>query len=146
MKVKKILEKVWSALYWLILADFTIRFLLGKADIIVIIALGINYTLILFNFVLDLFLKLKQYEAHKIYKDGFEYLKDVHKARYKLYLQAGDKEKIEAYSKEIERYGNILLSIGQERLEDQKLSNKIHKEVNGIVDETKKLMTTIQAF
>ncbi|MGN1301840.1 MAG: hypothetical protein ACI4U9_04905 [Clostridia bacterium] len=144
MKVKKVLRKVWSVLYWIAVCDITLRFIMGKADVMCIIAVCITYAGFLLNGILSLVKIISTYKAHKVYKEGYDYLKAVHKARYKLYF-SGDKEEIETYSKEIERYGNILISIGEDRMKDAKLSKKIRKEIQEIIDGTKKLMTTTQS-
>ena len=145
MKVKKVLRKVWSVLYWIAVCDITLRFIMGKADVLCIIAVCITYAGFLLNGILSLINLIITYKAQKVYKEGYDYLKAVHKARYKLYF-SGDKEEIEIYSKEIERYGNVLISIGEDRMKKEKLSKKLRNEIQEIIDGTKKLMTTTQSI
>lgn len=118
---------------------------MGKADVLCIIAVCITYFGFLMNGIVWLVKVIASYKTHKIYKKGYDYLKAVHKARYKLYF-SGDKVEIEVYSKEIERYGKMLISIGEKRLKDEKLSKRMRSEVQEIIDGTKKLMTTIQSI
>lgn len=145
MKVKKVLRKIWSVLYWIAVCDITLRFIMGKADVLCTIAICITYFGFLMNGIAWLFKVITTYKTHKVYKEGYEYLKAVHKARYKLYF-SGDKEEIEVYSEEIERYGSTLISIGENRLKDEKMNKRIRNEVQDIIDGTKKLMTTTQSI
>jgi len=145
MKVKKVLRKVWSVLYWIAVCDITLWFIMGKADVLCIIAVCITYFGFLMNGIAWLGKIIATYKTHKVYKEGYDYLKAVHRARYKLYF-SGNKEEIEVYSKEIERYGKALISIGENRLKDEEMSKKMRSEVQKIIDGTKNLMTTTQSI
>lgn len=147
MKVKKTLEKVGSALYWIAVGYLTVRLLLGKANVLTEIVLVIAYFNLLLkgmDGILCLILKIQDYKLHKTYKKGFLYFKTMHKIRYKLYF-SGDSDEIATYSKEIESMGKLLVSVGEERINDKKISKKIRKELIEMVDTTKKLMATIQS-
>lgn len=141
MTKNKVLRKVLLVFSWLALFEMTIRFILGKADIFTIICLVICYSIWFLNLVLDIILKIQTYKMYKAYEDGFKYLKAVHKARYKLYF-TGNKEDIETYSAEIERYGKAMLDVGEYYISNKKLNKRQKKTIQEILNETKRLMTT----
>lgn len=148
MKVKKTSEKVLSALYWLVIGFLTVRWLLlGKIDVLTMILLAVAYFYIILKCitcVLNLILKREDYKLHKECKQLFEQLKIMHKARYKAYFSGNDEE-IETLSEGIESTGELLITIGEERLKDGKVSKRIRKELIEMIDTTKKLMTTVQS-
>ena len=128
MKVKKTSEKVLSTLYWLVIGFLTVRWLLlGKIDILTMILLAVAYFYIILKCVtcvLNLILKREDYKLHKECKQLFEQLKTMHKARCKAYFSGNDEE-IENLSEGIESTGELLISIGEERLKDGKVSKRI---------------------
>ena len=148
MKVKKTSEKVLSTLYWLVFGFLTVRWLLlGKIDILTMILLAVAYFYIILKCVtcvLNLILKREDYKLNKECKQLFEQLKTMHKARYKAYFSGNDEE-IENLSEGIESTGELLITIGEERLKDGKLSKRIRKELIKMIDTTKRLMTTVQS-
>ncbi len=148
MKVKKTSEKVLSTLYWLVFGFLTVRWLLlGKIDILTMILLAVAYFYIILKCVtcvLNLILKREDYKLNKECKQLFEQLKTMHKARYKAYFSGNDEE-IENLSEGIESTGELLITIGEERLKDGKLSKRIRKELIEMIDTTKRLMTTVQS-
>ena len=78
--------------------------------------------------------KLADYKAYKEYENGFKYLKSIHAARYRLYF-TGSKEDVEAYSAEIERYGNAMLNVGEDYVSNNILNEKHTKRVKEILDQ-----------
>lgn len=148
MKVKKTSEKVLSTLYWLVFGFLTVRWLLlGKIDILTMILLAVAYFYIILKCVtcvLNLILKREDYKLNKECKQLFEQLKTMHKARYKAYFSGNDEE-IENLSEGIESTGELLITIGEERLKDGKVSKRIRKELIEMIDTTKRLMTTVQS-
>lgn len=148
MKVKKTSEKVLSTLYWLVIGFLTVRWLLlGKIDILTMILLAVAYFYIILKCVtcvLNLILKREDYKLHKECKQLFEQLKTMHKARCKAYFSGNDEE-IENLSEGIESTGELLITIGEERLKDGKVSKRIRKELIEMIDTTKRLMTTVQS-
>lgn len=148
MKVKKTSEKVLSTLYWLVIGFLTVRWLLlGKIDILTMILLAVAYFYIILKCVtcvLILILKREDYKLHKECKQLFEQLKTMHKARCKAYFSGNDEE-IENLSEGIESTGELLITIGEERLKDGKVSKRIRKELIEMIDTTKRLMTTVQS-
>lgn len=148
MKVKKTSEKVLSTLYWLVIGFLTVRWLLlGKIDILTMILLAVAYFYIILKCVtcvLNLILKREDYKLQKECKQLFEQLKTMHKARCKAYFSGNDEE-IENLSEGIESTGELLITIGEERLKDGKVSKRIRKELIEMIDTTKRLMTTVQS-
>lgn len=148
MKVKKTSEKGLSTLYWLVFGFLTVRWLLlGKIDILTMILLAVAYFYIILKCVtcvLNLILKREDYKLNKECKQLFEQLKIMHKARYKAYFSGNDEE-IENLSEGIESTGELLITIGEERLKDGKVSKRIRKELIEMIDTTKRLMTTVQS-
>lgn len=148
MKVKKTSEKVLSTLYWLVIGFLTVRWLLlGKIDILTMILLAVAYFYIILKCVtcvLNLILKREDYKLQKECKQLFEQLKTMHKARCKAYFSGNDEE-IENLSEGIESTGELLITIGEERLKDGKVSKRIRKELIEMINTTKRLMTTVQS-
>ena len=145
MTKKEVLRKVWSVLSYLWLFYTTVKFLLGKADIFSMIFLFMCYIALALNMISSIISKIVKivdsYTLYKSYKNGLEYLKAVHKERYKLYF-TGSKEKVEEYSAEIERYGTTLLDSGESAISNNLLNQKHSQKVQEILKQTKKLMTT----
>lgn len=146
MTKKEILRKTWTVLSYLYLFYITVKFLLGKADIFSMICMFICYFAISLNVISGIILKIVKvtkivncYRLYKTYKDGLEYLKAVHKERYKLYF-TGSKEMVEEYSSEIERYGTILLNSIESVLSDHLLNKKYSQMVQEILEQTKNLI------
>lgn len=130
----------------------TIMTLLGKTNIFTIILLCTIYSVLILNLFLFIILKIffkisEKIYANKIYINYcelFEYLKHIHKTRYKLYFSGVNKD-IEIYSKEIENCGNVILDLGVYLTEsNNKLmkSNQISK-IQEIIEQTKYLMVNI---
>lgn len=146
MTKKEVLRKVWAVSSYLWLFYTTVKFLLGKADTFSMIFMFVCYIAIALNMVSSIILKIVKvvdsYELYKTYKNGLEYLKAVHKERYKLYF-TGSKEKVEEYSAEIERYGTTLLESGESAISNNLLNKKHSKKVQEILEQTKNLMTTV---
>lgn len=146
MTKKEVLRKVWLVFSWLWLFYITVKFLLGKADTFSIVCMFVCYSLLTLNLILSIVLKIVKfigsYKLYKTYTNGLTYLKAVHKERYKLYF-TGSKEKVEEYSAEIERYGTAMLEAGESAISNHLLSQKHTQKVQEILEQTKKLMTTV---
>lgn len=143
MTKKEVLRKVLSILSWLVLIHLTVGFLLGDRDIFFMICLGICYGCFMVDIVIiiicKIILKVMDFKDYKLFKEGYEYLKTVHNTRYKLYFSA-NKEIVNVYSQEIQRYGNALLNVGSYLIENKILGKKKIKEVQEIVDKIQELM------
>lgn len=141
MTKKEILWKVCLVFFCLYLFYMTAKFLLGKADTFTIVGISIlslDLIVLIIGKIMD---KVNEYQTYKSLVEGLEYLQAVHKVRYKLYF-IGDKEKIEEYSTEIERYGNAMLNVGKTAISSKLISKKHVKSVEEIINQTEKLMTT----
>lgn len=114
---------------------------MGKADIFSTICMFVCYSYLALILILNIVLKILQYKTYKFLVNEFEYLQAVHDARYKLYF-TGDREKVEEYSAEIERFGNVLLDVCKTAISSNLLSKKRIKNVEEIINQTKKLMIT----
>ncbi len=146
MTKKEVLRKVWSVFFWLWLSLITAKFLLGKADTFSTVCMFLCYSVLALELILSIVLKIVKfimsYILYKTYTDGLTYLKAVHKERYKLYFTES-KEKVEEYSAEIERYGTAMLEAGERAISNNLLSQKYTQRVQEILEQTKKLMTTV---
>ena len=146
MTKKEVLRKVLLVFHCLWLSYITVKFLLGERDTSNIICMCICYSIWALNLILSVVTKIlhiiSSYKLYKKCKDGLEYLKAVHTARYKLYFM-GTKEKVEEYSAEIDRYGTALLNICEDSISNNLLSKKHTQKVEEILNQTKNLMTTV---
>lgn len=144
MTKKEILRKVWLVFSWLYLFYMTAKFLLGKTDSFTSVCLFICWSIWALNLILHIVSKImdkvNDYKTYKSLVKGLEYLQAVHKERYKLYF-TGDKEKIEEYSTEIEKYGRAMLDVGNCAISSNVLSKKHINNVKEILDQTKEMMT-----
>ena len=141
MTKKEILRKVWSVLSWLIIFYVTLKFLFGKSDALsTVCMIGLALYLLLIA-IQKIVKKFANYKVYKEYEEGFKYLKSIHAARYRLYF-TGTRKDVEAYSAEIERYGNAILSIGEDDISNNRLNKKTITKVMKILDQTRKLMST----
>lgn len=147
MTKKEVVRKVWSVFSYLYLFYITVQFLNGEADTLSKIFLFVCYSsiaLVIIVKIIDKIIKVVySYKLYKSYKNGLEYLKAVHQVRYKLYF-TGSNEDVEKYSEEIEKYGAILLSTGENAITSNLLIKKHSQEVQAILEQTKKLMTTVR--
>lgn len=141
MTKKEIARKVWLAFSCVWLFYITVKFFLGKADTFSTICMFVCYSSLALTLILTIVLKINAYKTYKSLVNGFEYLQAVHKARYKLYFTE-DREKVEKYSAEIDRYGYALLAVGRTVISDNLLSKKHIKNAKEILNQTEKLMTT----
>ena len=145
MTKKEIARKVWYGFSWVWLIYITVKFFLGIATTSNIVCMVICYSiyglLLISEIALKIIQKVNDYKTYKSLVNGFEYLQAVHKARYKLYF-TGDREKVEEYSAEIERYGNAMLDVGKAAISNKLLSKKHIESVEEIISQTEKLMTT----
>ena len=145
MTKKEVARKVWVVFSWVWLFKMTIEFLIGKADTFSTVCMFVCYSICSLNLlvivVCKIIEKVANYKAYKQYEKGFKYLEAVHKARYKLYF-TGTSEEVETYSKEIERYGNAMLNVGEYYVSNNTLSKIQTKKVQEILNQTRKLMTT----
>lgn len=145
MTKKEILRKIWVGASWLWLFYITIELILGKADTFTTVCMFLCYAVWTLNFILSIvlkiFTKVSDYKLYKKYTEGFNYLKAVHKARYKLYF-TGNNEEIESYSEEIQRYGSAMLDVGESIASKNTLTKKQNKKVHEIIEQTKQLMET----
>ena len=132
--------------FWLGPFYITVRFLLGERDVTNIICMCICYSIWGLDLILSIVTKILHivgsYKQYKVCKDGLEYLKAVHAARYRLYF-TGTKEKVEEYSAKIERLGTVLLNVCEGSISNNQLSKKHTQKVKEILNQTKKLMTTV---
>lgn len=145
MTKKEILLKVWvtfSYVYWFYL---TVKAVLGKANTLDITVIIICYLFLALALALKISLKIVKllfsYRLCKIYEKNLEYLKYLHKTRYKLYF-TGDTERINEYSKKIERYSSIILDNGENALSTELLNKKQARKIQEILNQTRELMTT----
>lgn len=138
MTKKENLRKVWSVLSWFSIFYITVKFLLGKADAFSTVCMSVCYSILALYLILSaiqkIVKKLADYKAYKEYENGFKYLKSIHAARYRLYF-TGSKEDVEAYSAEIERYGNAMLNVGEDYVSNNILNEKHTKRVKEILDQ-----------
>ena len=145
MTKKEIARKVWCGFSWVWLIYITVKFFLGTASTSDIVCMVICYSLygliLISEIALKIIQKVNDYKTYKSLVNGFEYLKAVHNARYKLYF-TGDREKVEKYSAEIERYGNAILDFGKAAISSNLLSEKHIKSIEEIIRQTENLMTT----
>ena len=149
MTKKEIVRKVYLVFSWGFIFYITIRFLMGKLDIFSTIFMFVYYSIFALDLILSIVFKIKQkVNEYKMYKsmyksllDGFVYLQTVHKERYKLYF-IGDREKVERYSTEIERYGNIMLDACKSAISYNLVDEKHMESVEKMIKQTEKLMTT----
>lgn len=145
MTKKEIIWKVWFVHSCLWIVCTTVKFFLGMADIVSTICMFVCYSVLALHLILNVTTKIKrkfnEYILYKSLVNGLEYLKYVHKKRYKLYFTA-DREKIEEYSAEIDRYGNVLLNNGRTVISDKLVGKKHIQNVEEILNQTEKLMTT----
>jgi len=143
MTKKEVLRKVLSVISCLTLAHLSIRFLLGDLDTFSTVCLTICYVNVVLNIVVTVCCKIiskaMYFKQYKEFKEGYDYLKAVHNARYKLYFSY-DKEKIDVYTQEIQSYGESLLSVGNYYIDNKIFSKKKIQKVQEILDKTKELM------
>lgn len=139
MTKKKVLRKVLSVISWLTLAYLSIRFLIGDLDTFSTVCLIICYVSMALNITVTVCCKAMYFKQYKTFLEGYNYLKTVHNARYKLYFSY-DKEKIEVYTQEIHRYGESLLSVGNYYIDNKIFGEKKLKRIQEIIDKTKELM------
>lgn len=139
MTKKEFAQKVCSVLFWLSLFFITIKLLLGKADTFITVCMFIYYLILVLFFSISKIIKYKRYK--KLIK-AFDYLQAIHNERYKLYL-TGSREKIEDYSNAIETFGCIILIVGNNIISTNVLSKNYINHVKEILEQTKKLMATI---
>lgn len=149
MTKKEILRKVLVIFYWLCLFYVSVKFLPGKADSFTCVCIFICWSILALILILIIVSKIMdKVNAYKTYKSlikGIEYLQAVQKARYKLYF-TGDKEKIEEYSTEIERYGRVMLDVGKNAISSNLLSKKHINNIKKILDQTKEIMTNCRGL
>ncbi len=143
--MKEVLLKVWFVFSNLYLFKITIDFFIGKADTVAIVCMIICYSVLtihlISSFILFILVELTKYKEYKKYEDGLEYLKFLHKARYKSNF-TGTREDVENYSKEIERYGNAMINLGEHYVERKVFHKNKEKRVKEIINRTKELMAT----
>lgn len=142
MARKEILRKVLAVFCWADLLFVTVEFALGKIDTFSTVCMFVCYFIwatILINKIRKEAIK---YKAYRQYQEGFTYLKAIHKTRYKLYFTGTSKE-VEIYSEEIERYGNILLNLGEWYISNNIFGKTRTEKVQEILEKTKELMITV---
>lgn len=146
MTKKEVLRKILLVFSCLWLSYISVKFLLGERDIFNIISICICYSILTLDLILRVVFKIlhiiSSYKLYKYFKSGLEYMKAVHTERYKLYF-TGTKEKVEEYSTEIEKYGTLLLNVGQASISNNLLCKKHTQKVEEILKQAKILMTTI---
>ena len=81
---------------------------------------------------------------YKQYKENYEYLKNLHKNRYRLYFTEEGNEKIEAYSNEIEEEGEYLIDIGKICIENNILSRRQMANVKEMLEQTERMMKNVK--
>ena len=114
MTKKEILRKVLFVVINLFCILYvTANFLRGRANVFAIIGMVILYVGWILFFILHIIYRIGGYRLYKQYKENFEYLKNLHKNRYRLYFTEERNEKIEVYSNEIEEEGEYLIDIGK---------------------------------
>ena len=83
-------------------------------------------------------------KGYKVFEIWFDYLKNIHRERYKLYF-SDDKKKIEIYSAIIECIGDYLLYLGKLLSSEKRLNKKKRIKLEEMMKETERLMTEIKA-
>lgn len=141
MTKKEIARKVWLAFSWVWFFYITVKFFLGKADTFYTICMFVWYSLWALDLITIIVSRIIYYKTYKALVNGFEYLKTLHKIRYKLYF-TGDREEVEECSAEIDKYENILLDAGRTAISDNLLRKKHIKSVEEILNQIERLMTT----
>lgn len=144
MKKREIVRKVSEVFSWCWLIWLNVKFFLGIATTMDMVCMTIGnliYVGILScELVVKIIQKVNEYRTYKVLVKGFEYLQAVHQTRYKLYF-TGEREKIEKYSAEIEKYGNNMLFVGKTAISNKIFTGKHLKIVEEIIRQTEKLMT-----
>jgi hypothetical protein len=148
MKNKGRLQKVLLALsiFWLLYN--TVRFFLGKTDTISNICLIVFYGVLAWEIIMwlygEIYEKIILYQAYKSYEEAFKYLTTIHNKRYKLYFSTKGQGNVDAYTAEIERYGNAILTSGKFWISNNLLSKSQTRRVEEILEETYRMMKTVQ--
>ena len=96
------------------------------------------------GFYLHIIYRIGGYRLYKQYKENFEYLKNLHKNRYRLYFTEERNEKIEVYSNEIEEEGEYLIDIGKICIENNILSRRQMANVKEMLEQTERMMKNVK--
>ena len=145
MKKKDIIFKLLYGLAWIFIIFITIIVFLGKAatrDIYIIVIFYILHgIMLLLRLAYEMAKLIYSYETDKFLSKALIYLKAIHKARYKLYFSE-DKDLVEEYSVEIQRQGTAMINLGEDAILSNLLTKKHRNNIEEIIIQTKKLMTT----
>lgn len=82
--------------------------------------------------------KIEDMYFYRRCKQDFKYVRGLHKLRYQYYF-LGDKEKIEEYTRELEKWGNVILKNGEQILKIQGMK-KQHEEVRQMMEKTEEML------
>lgn len=145
MTKKKSLRKVWLVLPVALFSLSTIvKFLLGRVDTYSIILLLLCYIALAASEVIPIIKReVSHYKLYKAFKITLEYMKIIHKKRYKLYF-TGSKEEVEKYSEQIQVYGISLLALGKTFILNDLLNKRYSQKMQEMLEEIRILMTTVR--
>lgn len=119
--------------------------IIGRNNIFITILLCF-YGIEIFFEARKVIFKRKEYRLnHMLCKVSYEFLEEVHKIRYEIYLSS-DTAKAEEYSEIIDDVSNAVLTICEVLLKEEISTQKEQKEIQDIASKTKKLMKNIQPF
>lgn len=90
-------------------------------------------------FIMKIVNKLQERKMVKMLQEEYNYLKVLHKQRYKLCFDTKAKEKVAEYSTDIQELGETMLNFG-EYLKNCKLTKKQRNTVIEITNKTKECM------
>lgn len=145
MTKKEILRKVLFVVINLFCILYvTANFLRGRANVFAIIGMVILYVGWILFFILHIIYRIGGYRLYKQYKENFEYFKNLHKNRYRLYFTEERNEKIEVYSNEIEEEGEYLIDIGKICIENNILSRRQMANVKEMLEQTERMMKNVK--
>lgn len=95
-----------------------------------------------FVLIITIIAQIKFLKQYRIGKDYFDYLQEVHKKRYQAYFPY-NKEKVDEYSADIEKFGNDFLVAGYVWLAKRPMTKRRRKELLGMMDKTRELMNNV---
>lgn len=139
MTKKEVLRTIWVVVSYGSFFGITVEFLLGKADTLTIILMIIGYAMIALCIILKIVNIVASYIVYRDYRKDLEYLKDLNKQRYKIYF-TGNKERLEEYSAEIERYGRNILNSGESHISQTSLTKKYSQKIQEILEEVEEII------
>lgn len=139
MKNGEDMRKILLAISWIIFAYFAVAYFLGKLDTYSKNVFYVFCTVIVCSIVIKI--KMNYFDPYNNLKDMYEKLRNLHYARYKLYISSeNNKEKINFYSREIQILGKAIIARGEELTRNRLYSKKRKIKIQEIINQAKKLM------